>query len=266
MKLVRITILAVSAVAAGFAGILAMHLARNRPVQKVEIEKSSTIKFANVLVSNENIPIGARINKNILSWIAWPADNVFDGFITEDKRPKAIEELDGAVIRLPILKGEPVRTEKLVDSSNRIMSSILPSGKRAIAMDISVSTGAGGFILPNDRVDVMMVRMLEEGKSSAETILSNIRVLAIDQNIEDGKDGQKSSIGSTATLELTPEQVKVILSAQQMASRLALVLRSTADSKEPDTDYPHGFLGGGGVEIIKSGVVSHHNNIEGLSK
>lgn len=138
------------------------------------------------------------------------------------------------------------------------MSSMLPTGKRAVATEITVSTGAGGFILPNDRVDVIMVRKGDDGKFITETVLSNIRVLAIDQQIEEKKDDTRSVVGATATLELTPDQTKVISVAQQMAQRLTLALRSVADAQESDTAAPDYLLGGSGtsaVQVIKAGNI-----------
>src|SRR3546814_15593968 len=86
------------------------------------------------------------------------------------------------------------------------MSSLLPAGKRAVATAISVATGAGGFVLPNDRVDVIMVRKSDDDRYLTENILTNVRVLAIDQQIQENQDGTKAVVGTTATLELTPEQ------------------------------------------------------------
>jgi len=158
-----------------------------------------------------------------------------------------------------MFEGEPVRAEKIADSNSRIMSSILPSGKRAVATEISVSTGAGGFILPNDRVDVIMVRKNDEGRFLTETVLANVRVLAVDQQIEQKTDGSKTVVGTTATLELTPDQTRVIAVAQQMADRLTLALRSVADAQESDTTGADYLLTGSSsapsIQVIKSGAI-----------
>src|SRR5690606_17688768 len=231
MKPARLLILLVAVVAAGLAGVLAMRIAGTSAPQIVEtiIEKQPSI---NVLVSSANLPVGSRLNEENLRWLAWPQDGLVEGFITRTERPEAISELNGMVVRLPLFEGEPVRGEKIGDSSNRIMSSLLPAGKRAVATEISVATGAGGFVLPNDRVDVIMVREnKEDERYVTENILSNIRVLAIDQQIQETEDGQKAVVGTTATLELTPDQARVIAVAQQMADRLTLALRSVADSQ-----------------------------------
>jgi len=142
------------------------------------------------------------------------------------------------------------------------MSAQLPAGMRAVATQIAAETGAGGFILPNDYVDVIMIRQMEgeQKQYATETILSNIRVLAIDQTIQEDEKGEKTKVGSTATLELTPEQAEILTVAQQMAARLSLVLRSVQDAQEatgPGAEYLVNSPGrAGNVKLIKSGTVT----------
>ena len=264
MKPARIIILAVAVVSAGVAGFLALQIARGGAVSVIEtqtvVEREPTI---NVLVAKESLPVGARLNPETVAWAAWPQGSIVEGFITDQARPDAIDTLNGAIARMPIFNGEPIRQEKIADSSNRIMSSLLPSGKRAVATEISVATGAGGFILPNDRVDVIMVRKGEASAYLTETVLSNVRVLAIDQQIQENPDGSKAVVGTTATLELTPDQTKVMAVAQQMAERLSLALRSVADAQEPDTGAADYLLSGGEgrpqVQVIKTGAIVNGN-------
>lgn len=258
MKPARIMILAVAVVAAGMAGLLAMRLSGTKAPDVVEtiVQKEPTVR---VLVSSENLPVGSRLGDKSVEWMEWPKGGVAEGFITSESRPDAVQQLTGAIVRLPIFKGEPIRAEKVADSSSRIMSSLLPSGKRAVATEISVATGAGGFVLPNDRVDVIMVREAKDGSGFVtENVLNNVRVLAIDQQIQEAPDGSKSVVGTTATLELTPDQAKVMTVAQQMAARLTLALRSVADAQEPDTVAADYLLHGGGkaeIQVIKSGSI-----------
>ena len=258
MKPARILILTVAVVAACLAGVLAMRLSGTSAPQIAEtiIEKQPSI---NVLVSSANLPVGSRLNEENLRWLPWPEDGVVEGVITQSARPEAITELSGMVVRLPLFEGEPVRAEKIADSSNRIMSSLLPAGKRAVATEISVATGAGGFVLPNDRVDVIMVREnKDDGRYITENVLNNIRVLAIDQQIQESEDGKKAVVGTTATLELTPDQAQVIAVSQQMAERLTLALRSVADSQEADTVAADYLLHGrdrADIQVIKSGSI-----------
>jgi pilus assembly protein CpaB len=262
MKPARLIILSVAAVAAGLAGYLALNMSGGQKVVEIQAAMPRTIKEAtiDVLVAKTNLSTGSRLSEESMTWIPWPEGAIAPGFITKKNRETAMADLNGAIVRLPIFANEPVRLEKIVDASNRTMSSILPAGKRAIATEISVSTGAGGFILPNDRVDVIMVKKGQQNTFTTETVLSNIRVLAIDQQLQQGPDGKQTAVGSTATLELTPDQAKVIAVAQQIADRLTLALRSVADSGEPDTSLSEHLLGGNdgspGIQVIKSGNIS----------
>ena len=151
-------------------------------------------------------------------------------------RPNAIETLSGSIARAPFVTGEPIREAKLVNAKGSgFMAAILPSGMRAISTQISPETGAGGFILPNDHVDVILTRRERDADKpaggdthSSETILTNVRVLAIDQTVEE-KNGQKVVVGKTATLELTPSQTETLALSQQLGT-LSLALRSITDA------------------------------------
>lgn len=262
MKPARIIILGVAVATAGLAGFLAMQMAgKPEPAPAVVVPvKAATV---NVLVASDSLPVGTRLQPHSLSWSAWPENNVPDGAITDRKRPNAIDEMKGSIVRLPIFSGEPMRVEKIVEGTGPTMSSMLPTGKRAVATEISVVTGAGGFILPNDRVDVIMVRKGDDGSFQTETVLSNIRVLAIDQQIEEKKDETRSVVGATATLELTPDQTRILAVAQQMAQRLSLALRSVADAQDTDTAVPDYLLSGQGsnaVQVIKAGSIVKTNS------
>jgi len=148
------------------------------------------------------------------------------------------------VLRAPFLSGEPLRKEKLVKGSNSgFLSAILPSGFRAVSIvtDPGGSTTAGGFILPNDRVDVIRVFRDDEASKArgvdvfgSETVLTNIRVLAIAENIQEKKDGERFVKGQNATLELDPRQAEAIVVAQRISGgTLTLALRSMFDANKP---------------------------------
>lgn len=130
MKPARIVIMAVAVLAAGLAGYLAMNLT-SPTVQVNEISSTPIIEkmpTIDVLVTTASLPVGARLNEETMQWKGWPEDGVVEGLVRRDVRPEAIAELTGAVVRLPIFAGEPLRPEKIVDSSSRIMSSLLPAG------------------------------------------------------------------------------------------------------------------------------------------
>jgi pilus assembly protein CpaB len=265
MKPARLIILSVALLAAGAAAFLAMNLTGKETV--VQMQSETVVKkepVINVLVASASLPVGSRLAEESMRWAGWPEGSVVEGFITEQNRPEALKELKDAVVRMPIFEGEPIRAEKIADAGGAVMSSLLPSGKRAVGTEITVSTSAGGFILPNDRVDVIMVKKEEDGSYSTETILNNIRVLAIDQEIQEKEEGTKSVIGTTATLELNPDQVKVIAVAQQLADKLTLALRSVADAQEPDSQFAKHLLSGDSgtptIQVIKSGVIQKLND------
>jgi pilus assembly protein CpaB len=143
----------------------------------------------------------------------------------------------GSIARVPFSDGEPIREAKLIRADGSgYMAAILPTGMRAVSTDISPETGAGGFILPNDHVDVILTRRDRDAEQSnggvethvSETILNNVRVLAIDQTVEE-KNGQRVVVGKTATLELSPPMAERLALAHQLGT-LSLALRSLVDS------------------------------------
>ena len=267
MPVSRLIVLGVAIAAAGGAGLVAKKLAVTPP-QRVVVSAphQPAIKLKQVLVMTDDVPIGGVLS-NQMRWQSWPADGLNEGFITRDKEPDAISKLKGSVLRAAMYKGEPVRVSKLVGQGKNLMASILPKGMRAVATQISAETSAGGFILPNDRVDVIMTRRASKTgvQNSAtgyitETILHNIRVLAIDQTIQEDEQGKKTKVGTTATLELTPEQAEIITVAQQMADKLTLALRSVADDQQKATNEADYLVSGRGrrgtVRMVKAGDIS----------
>ncbi|RFC64984.1 Flp pilus assembly protein CpaB [Fulvimarina endophytica] len=233
----QIIVIAVAGLAAVGAGFLALNLATPEPSETVIITASPAqppVKLEDVLVSSGDVPMGARIAASGFSWQKWPVDGIGGGFIMKTSRPDAIEELSGTIARQAFFSGEPVREAKLIKSDSGFLSALLPAGKRAVAVQIAAATAAGGFILPNDHVDVIMTRRKEspeggEPQIITETVLRNLRVLAIDQTVEDA-DGQRTVLGSVATLEVDAPQAEALTAAQQIADRFVLSLRSLADS------------------------------------
>jgi len=258
----RVIILGVAIATAIGAGYVAKNMAT--PQQIVDdTPREPAIRLSEVLVLDSDVAMGAPIG-NQISWQSWPAAGVADGFITRSNEPAALDEMQGAIARVAMYAGEPVRRSKLIGEGQSFMSSILPSGKRAVATQIAADTSAGGFILPNDYVDVIMTRRGPEGTGGSgyvtETILKNIRVLAIDQAIQEDEEGRRVRVGDTATLELTPQQAEIITVAQQMADRLALSLRAVVDTTEVIEEEADYLVSGNGrrgtVRLIRSGEVT----------
>jgi pilus assembly protein CpaB len=257
MKAARLVVLTVAIAAGGVAALLAGRSEKPAPVKPEVVAQPSTV---DILVARADIPLGQAITPGEVEWQAWPANASTGNFIRKTDRPAAIENLSGQIARAPFVAGEPIREAKLVNAKGSgFMAAILPSGMRAVSTQISPETGAGGFILPNDHVDVILSRRDKDAEKAAgtevhtsEIILSNIRVLAIDQNVEE-KNGQKVVVGKTATLELSPRQVETLTLSQQLGT-LSLALRSITDASK--TDAPPEQRRNGSVNIVRFGVTT----------
>jgi pilus assembly protein CpaB len=237
MNRMQIAVLGVTVVAFGAAYVLFNSASPPSPPPHAAAPKIETDQ---VLVAAQEIGMGAPITDASIAWQVWPKAAVSELMIAKSSGPNAMEDVKGSLAREAFIRGEPMRRDKLVKAgANGFMSAILPSGMRAVAIKIDNAgdSYAGGFILPNDRVDVIAVfhdaeATKAEGAAvmAARTILANVRVLAIGQNIED-ENGKKVVTGANATLELDPAQAELIVLAQQAGnSNLHLVLRSLADS------------------------------------
>ncbi len=200
-----------------------------------EVEPSRTVE---VLVAGVDLPLGNSITQNDIRWLAWPQDSVPQGAIRKEEAATLDKEVIGALVRSSFVAFEPIRREKLIrPDGSGFLSAVLPSGKRAIAISIdrAGNSTAGGFVLPNDRVDIIKTGRQDTAPSNvesfvSETILTNIRVLAIGQNIQE-RNGEKVVVGETATLELDPRQVETVTLAQKSGA-ISLALRSLADAGE----------------------------------
>jgi pilus assembly protein CpaB len=155
MKAACIVVLIVALGAGGVAAMLAGRSGK-LPEIKVEAPRISTI---DILVAKNDIGLGQTVQPGDMQWQAWPADAATANFIRKNDKPQALEDLAGFIARAPFVGGEPIRETKLVNAKGSgFMAAILPSGMRAVSTQISAETGAGGFILPNDRVDVILSR------------------------------------------------------------------------------------------------------------
>jgi pilus assembly protein CpaB len=259
MMTARIVVLTIALSAGGVAAYLVSNTDKQ---QSTPTEPIARLPTTEVLVAKADIGLGQAIKPGDVLWQTWP-DAASNVFIRRSDRPEAANQLVGSIARAPFITGEPIRDQKLVKADGSgFMAAILPAGMRAISTEISPETGAGGFILPNDRVDVILSKRDKNpdraGSAdliSSEIILSNIRVLAIDQAPKE-KDGQNTVVGRTATLELKPEQAETLTRARQSGS-LALALRSIADvnAAEPGTDNRTNKRGNS-IEIVRYGVTS----------
>ncbi|HSG95147.1 MAG TPA: Flp pilus assembly protein CpaB, partial [Afifellaceae bacterium] len=233
MKIFRVLVLAVALIAGSGAAYLALNL---QPASGPETAAAPIVPMTDVLVAASNIPPGGSLSNRNVRWQPWPSEAVNDAFISKDRQSDAIDTLTGTIVRSQFYDGEPIREGKLARAESGFMSAILPTGMRAVAFRVSAQTSAGGFILPNDRVDVIFTdeQPPADGRGEREvisyTLLQNIRVLAIDQTVEE-QDGERVVVGKTATVELDPGQVETIAAADE-AGTLSLALRSVEDADD----------------------------------
>ena len=231
MNIARVVVLIIALSAGGVAAYLARGT-EEKP--RAEAEPVAQLPTVEILVAKSDIGLGQPVKPEDLQWQAWPASGA-NNLINRASRADGIKEIAGSIARTPVFAGEPIREQKLVKANGSgFMAAILPTGMRAISTEISPENGAGGFILPNDRVDVILSKRDKNPERSGgdaiqtEVILSNVRVLAIDQAPKE-KEGSNTLVGRTATLELKPEQAETLVRARQSGT-LALALRSITDS------------------------------------
>lgn len=236
MRASRIILLLVALIAGGLAAFLATR--NDAPQQVAQAPTIIEEKKAEILVAKTAIGVGERLGETVVEWQPWPELAVRPEYVTREALPDAVEQLTEAVARFEFFPGEPILESKLVRSSQGYLSAVLAKGMRGVSVEVDAQAASGGYIFPNDRVDVVLSRDSDGGKIS-QTILANVKVLAIDRRLgEAGTTGspadpedpsanvfQESAI---ATLELTPEQGELVINSTQIGT-LTLVLRSMAD-------------------------------------
>jgi pilus assembly protein CpaB len=227
----RILVLAGAFVAAIVVAFLVSHLLGGGTEKAKAVALPPRIAMSDILVASADLSPGTQLSSSDVRWQQWPRASVDPRFITRDANPNVDNVVNGAVVRAPLVAGEPLTTSKIVQhaQSAGLMSALVSPGMRAVSIQVSTETGAGGFILPNDRVDVIASQLLSDTprRFRTRTLLPDVRVLAVDQTYE-GKD-QKTVLAKTATLELTPEQSELVIKAQAQGT-LSLALRALGDS------------------------------------
>jgi pilus assembly protein CpaB len=258
MNKARLAILAVAILGGGAAALM---VGGNPPPPPAAEEKVivKEVPMDGVLVASRNIDVGTRVQASDMRWVEWPRDSIAAELIRRSSTPKALEELTEAVARSQFFAGEPIRRERLVQGQRSgFLAASLPPGFRAVAITIDQTgaSSAGGFVLPNDRVDVIATTRDPGGGSDSfetRTILSNVRVLAIGQNIQE-RNGERTVTGGNATLEVDPGQAEALVLAQR-TGQLSLSLRSIMDQGR--TDNPDEIASSDtSITIVRYGAVS----------
>lgn len=261
MKRAQMIGFSVALLAAVGAFFVSSSMLKPPPPPKIqEVQVNST----EVLVAGSDIAVGQIVNETNLRWVAWPKDAVGRSYITKDTGGSKMRELAGSIARSALLAGEPVNPQKLIKAgTGGVLAAILPTGMRAVATKISAASAAGSLILPNDHVDVILIREMRVKNGGqdyvSDTLFRNVRVIAIGQQIET-KEGKKSadSDAKTATLELTPRQAEMLALANKMGE-ITLTLRSVADMQaDPSASGGMDFnkQRGNAVRVLRYGAKS----------
>lgn len=288
MSPVRLIILLVAAGAAIGAVFLVRSLSQPAPavaastMTPAEAAKVKEVPSKQVLVANHAIPVGKFVAADDLRWAAWPEAAPTSAFIEQEKQPEALEKLVGAVARFDLVEGEPVTAIKVVHPGTAgFMAVMLTPGMRAASVEIASESAAGGFIQPNDRVDVIVTREIEGQKGTqantmqnvrSDLILANVRVLAIDDRYgpppADTPEAQAGQgmviIGTRATLELTQSDATLLNTAKK-AGDISLTLRSIADAQSPQGSTPTGRVYRDGVAQTSEGVRVYRYGTESVA-
>jgi pilus assembly protein CpaB len=259
MKAARLVVLGVAVAAGGIAALLARGGHTPEPVKAPVVAQIETV---DVLVAKTDLSRGQLISAPDIGWQTWPAAAANPTFIKKTQRPDAIKEFVDAIVRVAVATGEPIRDPQVVFAKGSgFMAAILPKGMRAVAMEVSPESAAGGFILPDDHVDVVLTRRDKAAEKASgvekfvsETILRNVRVLAVDQAVEE-KNGQKVVVGKTVTIELMPDQAETLALSRQLGT-LSLALRSLLDSTSslPEGGVVHKDEGQTAINTVRYGV------------
>ncbi|MFN7114801.1 MAG: Flp pilus assembly protein CpaB [Alphaproteobacteria bacterium] len=204
-------------------------------------------KTVEILVANKPILVGDTLKAADVRWQSWPENGVFKGVIRKTAERSDIDKLDvlRAPVRRAIESGEPVTRQALVPDvrvGNNFLSARISPGMRAVAIPVKASSMVGGFMAPGDHVDVILsytpnLPNVEDEVSdevvrrfASQTILSNVKVLAVDQNAKD--EDRPAKVAKTVTLEVTQEGAQILALTDRMGE-LSLALRRIGEKDAP---------------------------------
>jgi pilus assembly protein CpaB len=259
----RVIVLGLALVAAGGAALLVRGM-MGGGTPAVQASTAPAIAMSEILVASENLQPGQALKPEQVRWEKWPSSAVDASFISRSGNVDTADAIKGTVVRSPVLAGQPVVNTALVHADAAgFMAAMLTPGMRAVSIVTSPESGAAGFILPNDRIDVILTRKVngDPPRVSSQVILSNVRVLAVDQTFKQEKD-TKTVMAKTATVEVTPEQAEILSTAAQ-AGQLSLALRALGDNQAVATASRRRtgpYTTGGQVSVIRYGVVADNRS------
>jgi pilus assembly protein CpaB len=252
----RLVVLLLAAGAAGVVALMVRGLVGGGTKQAEAAPQPAPVQIGQVLVAATRLDPGKPVTADAVQWQPWPVKAIDSSFIRQTPATSVASIVDGMVVRAPMVPGEPVTYAKIVKSQGGgFMAATIAPGMRAVSISVSVASVAGGFILPNNRVDIMLTQVVGDNpkRGLTRTVLSDVRVVAIDQSA-DKPDQKAVSDVKTVTLEVSPEQASTIATAQAMGT-LSLTLRALGDNKTADDGKPSGNEQSGIVTVIRYGMM-----------
>jgi pilus assembly protein CpaB len=283
----RIAIVAVALVASVVLALFVHGLFSRPKPAPAQVAAAPAPPMTRVLVAKTDLGVGDRLTADNMAWQSWPAATLNEAYIT-DAQPVAppqglaettfskartavgdiasgggpkMQAMIGDIVREPIYTGQPITAKMIIHSGDSSYMAVrLPTGMRAISLPLNVESGAGGFIEPGDRIDVLSTHADNNKNGSGgmitETVLTNALVLAIDQHTDSPKTGA-TVLGATVTLEVPEESATSVARARSQGG-ITLALRSYADMSGHTTgrsDDSHSiriFKGGSPAETVSA--------------
>jgi pilus assembly protein CpaB len=252
----RVLIVGIVVLALAVAGVATYLIRSFSGEEKVaELKKEAQKPKLRVLIATKKMKPGDILKADAMAWQVWVEEALNAQFVSVSKdedEPKKMQEMTGQIVRAPIQIGEPILASKLFKRDKAgLLSGVLDGGMRAVSFSVSPETASAGFILPGDRVDVLLTHskaqeaMQKKAKpggpdpnapllvlqQTTETILRGVRVIAVNQATNPPPDNAVAVVATTITLELTPKQSEVLITARAMG-RLSLVLRSLQEGED----------------------------------
>jgi pilus assembly protein CpaB len=263
----QLIVLVIAAIAAVGALLLIRGLGARQAEQTAA--EADQIAGQQVLVAAKDIPQGAALAPGDLAVALFPTSSVSPNFVRLDQQPSAQADFVGGVARRAFVQGEPIIAASIVQPDGHgFLAAQLEPGFRAVAIEIEAITAAGGFIQPNDHVDVIMTARVNNRDSSGEAVRSDIvlrdvRVLALGDRTTTQESGEAPEIveAGVAVLELSSEDARVLALADEMGT-ISLALRGvqaeTVGMSAPSSGRQIGQQSGG-VRMHAYGVLTGGN-------
>ncbi|MFY9287237.1 MAG: Flp pilus assembly protein CpaB [Alphaproteobacteria bacterium] len=228
---------------AGIIAFCTVLVARSLMTPQAQNEVA-VVKTTEIIAAARDLPVGTILKETDLKWIQWTAESDTSQLFVKGKDD--MTRATGAILRDGVRTGEPILSSRIVQPRNNgFLAAVLAPGMRAISVTLAPSSEVAGFIFPGDRVDVILTHVFSRKDSDtfnerrvSETVLSDVRVLALDQK----SDGMSTDpkIAQLATLEVTPKQAEKLSLAADIAGtpganargNITLSLRSLAREED----------------------------------